>query len=91
MDHGKELILASDCEYSLGRSENCHLPLSDGKVSRLHCRVEFADGQFILTDLNSANGTVLNGNRINQSPLKMGDYVRLGFTVLTYEQVPVLT
>ena len=88
-DIGKELRLDPNLDYVLGRSENCNLVLSDGKVSRLHCRVEYDGNGFLLTDLNSANGTIVNGDRITHARLKLGDYLRLGFTVLAYEKVPV--
>ncbi|MCI0652563.1 MAG: FHA domain-containing protein [Planctomycetes bacterium] len=87
-DIGKEILLDAARECLIGRSANCAIVLSDGKVSRLHCRIEHANGQTVITDLNSANGTVLNGERVSQAVLKAGDYLRLGFTVLSYEKVP---
>ena len=45
----------------LGRSEDCDLAIDDGVVSRHHARVEPHEGGFLLTDLNSTNGTLCNG------------------------------
>ncbi len=88
-DLGKQLGLEPDADYVIGRSNNCSLVLNDGKVSRLHCRIESHGEEFVLTDLNSANGTIVNGERVSQASLRLGDYLRLGFTVLTYEKTPV--
>jgi pSer/pThr/pTyr-binding forkhead associated (FHA) protein len=55
-------------KYTIGRGEDCNilLPEDDGAVSRNHALLEVArDGAWVLTDLNSTNGTYLDGQRIS--------------------------
>jgi len=53
---------------TIGRDEGAELALSDGSISRNHCRVErdSETGRYVLTDLGSTNGTMINGTRIAQ-------------------------
>lgn len=51
-------------EVSVGRREDNDLVLPDANVSGLHCRIVRTDGKYILVDLNSTNGTYINGVRI---------------------------
>lgn len=72
---------------SLGRdpANDICLRAADG-VSRFHARILHQDGgQFLLTDLNSSNGTFLNGVRVFEpSPLKYGDQVEIGNAHFTF-------
>jgi pSer/pThr/pTyr-binding forkhead associated (FHA) protein len=90
-DIGKELIADPRAVMLIGRSLNCDLVLKDGKISRTHCRVEMREGRLILTDLGSANGTVVNGEAVRKSVVNRGDYVRLGFTVLACRESEIPT
>src|SRR6266550_4628433 len=59
----------------------------DSEISRVHARVYHdAQGQLIVEDLGSTNGTFVNGNRISApTPVRAGDQVRVGQTTLTVE------
>ena len=61
-----------------GRSDEADVTVANDTVSSLHCEVTVAGGTFTLTDLNSTNGTFVNGKRITNSALKSGDRVHLG-------------
>jgi pSer/pThr/pTyr-binding forkhead associated (FHA) protein len=65
-------------EVVLGRhiSADVRLPLPD--VSRLHCRLVFAEGLWHLFDLNSLNGVHLNGEQVRHAILHHGDQMRIG-------------
>jgi pSer/pThr/pTyr-binding forkhead associated (FHA) protein len=52
------------------------LPLPD--VSRRHCRLSFVEGCWQVIDLNSLNGTHVNGEAVLQAPLEPGDLLRVG-------------
>jgi pSer/pThr/pTyr-binding forkhead associated (FHA) protein len=52
------------------------LPLPD--VSRRHCRLQFIDGGWQVVDLNSLNGTQVNGEHVVQASLVQGDMLRIG-------------
>ena len=51
---------------------------NDDRVSRHHARIEFKYGQFLLFDLNSTNGTLVNGRPVTQIVLTPGDHISLG-------------
>ncbi|MGE3164160.1 MAG: FHA domain-containing protein [Planctomycetota bacterium] len=87
-DVGRSVDLAGCPTLLIGRALDCGLVLNDGKVSRHHTRIEAVEGGHVILDLNSANGTVVNGQKVSRALLRSGDYVRLGFTVLAYELVP---
>ena len=50
--------------FTVGRSSSCHLPLDDAKVSKQHFRILKKDGFYVVEDLESTNGTYLNGKRL---------------------------
>ena len=62
----------------IGRHRGCDLVLSDQSVSRRHVRVIFRDERWILQDLESTNGTIVNGSRVGRSQLRPGDHLALG-------------
>ena len=69
----------------LGRSSSNDIHIADGELSRNHCLFEAVGDEGIrLTDLASANGTILNGNQLGSEPanLKVGDVIEVGSTVL---------
>jgi len=63
---------------SLGRHPNNSIQLLDKIVSKEHCIVEMREGQFLLRDLGSLNGTYINGEKISEAPLKPGQTLRFG-------------
>jgi len=77
------------CEtaVTIGRADDVELPLNDGSISRHHCRVERHEvtGHYVLVDLGSTNGTLINGRRVNgHVPLAPGDKIYLGSSVLRF-------
>lgn len=65
--------------WILGRGEGCDLVYSASKISRRHCKIEYLDSHFYLTDLDSTNGTYLNGRRIERKErLFAGDIIGIG-------------
>src|ERR1700684_205808 len=71
---------------SLGRHPNNTIQLLDKIVSKEHCILEQRDGQFILRDLGSLNGTYVNGERVRgEILLKHGDDIALGSTRARYD------
>jgi pSer/pThr/pTyr-binding forkhead associated (FHA) protein len=86
-DRGRRLPLVGKNQFKIGRSVTSDLKLADGKISRDHCMVETVRDQFIIIDLESANGTIVNGDRVKKTVLKEGDFIRLGFTMIKYDRV----
>ena len=62
----------------IGRGENCDIVLLDGAASRQHARVEPRGAAFVLVDLESTNGTFVNGVRVRERRLEDGDEVAVG-------------
>lgn len=66
-----------------GREEGYILP--DEHVSRRHARIMAVSGEYLLTDLGSTNGTVVNGQRIKGATvLQHGDIIQLGGTLMVF-------
>jgi EAL domain-containing protein (putative c-di-GMP-specific phosphodiesterase class I) len=59
--------------FTIGRNENCDLPIESNRISREHVRIECLDGIYTVKDLKSTNGTFINGVKITQSALNDGD------------------
>lgn len=66
--------------YTLGRQPENDLMLPDKHISSKHCQIKLTeDGRYEIEDLNSSNGTYLNGYLINKkTPLKDGDVLKIG-------------
>jgi pSer/pThr/pTyr-binding forkhead associated (FHA) protein len=62
----------------LGRSSSCQLVFADDTVSRRHAELRLAEGRWILRDLESSNGTWVNGRRVMEAEVAPGDEVHLG-------------
>jgi pilus assembly protein CpaF len=60
-------------ELYVGRSWRCHVRLHSGCVSRQHARLVFRDGSWVVQDLESLNGTAVNGKRVGRCRLEPGD------------------
>src|SRR6187431_2308146 len=73
-------------ELSVGRVQGNDLMLPKGNVSKRHARVLHREGRFIVTDLNSTNGTYVNRRRITQATIiRDGDKVYVGDFVIRIE------
>jgi pSer/pThr/pTyr-binding forkhead associated (FHA) protein len=69
---------------TIGREEGNALRLNDERVSRYHAKVQVEDNDIILTDLDSTNGTRVNGTAIQIRRLRPGDQVSIGRTMLLF-------
>lgn len=73
-------------ELSLGRVQGNDLMLPKGNVSKRHARMLYRDGRFVVTDLNSTNGTYVNRRRISHATIvREGDRIYIGDFVLRIE------
>jgi hypothetical protein len=66
----------------IGRSSDCDVVLADAHASRRHARLEVRGGVLVLADLGSTNGTRVNGHRVREVVLGVGDRIEIGQTVL---------
>jgi len=85
---GREFKLRA--KATLGRAPDNDIILEDPKVSRHHAVIAFTEERYSITDLDSANGTFVNGIRVvrESHPLRVEDVISLGDTELTFYEVP---
>ncbi|MDR0704655.1 MAG: FHA domain-containing protein [Planctomycetaceae bacterium] len=69
---------------SIGREEGNFIQLNDERVSRYHLKIHENDGAILLTDLQSTNGTRVNGEAVHVWRLRPGDIISLGRSVLIF-------
>jgi len=70
-------------EASIGRAAGCQITVDDTYVSQIHARVFTRDGQWLVEDLGSTNGTWMNRQRVSgPMVVQRGDRVQVGNTVL---------
>src|SRR5437660_1694118 len=75
---------------TIGRASDNKLAIAEASVSGHHARVTTTGGQYIFEDLNSTNGSFLNGSRITSAPLEDGDIVMVGLVECTYLAEPAV-
>lgn len=76
---------------TLGREEDNDIRLNDERVSRFHAKVQAHSGQVILTDLESTNGTRVNGHPVKMRVLQAGDQILIGRCLLVFGHPNELT
>lgn len=80
---GRAIELGSE-PVEIGRSDECTVSVNSDVVSRKHARVQLILGLYFVTDLESANGTFANDQRVSMAQLKDGDKIRVGDCVLKF-------
>src|SRR6185437_13037340 len=82
------IFTLSDDPLIIGRETAANVCVTDASVSRRHSKIEKKDGEFVISDLESLNGTFINNIPIRTRVLEHGDRVRIGesqFLFLTRE------
>src|ERR1700759_5518510 len=69
---------------SIGRADSNQLRLHDTAVSRPHCTIQQIESVFELTDLDSHNGTFVNGIPVRRKSIEHGDTIRMGASELLF-------
>ena len=77
------VALASEA-LVLGRAEVAAVRATFAGTSQQHCRLELVQGSWWAVDLNSTNGTFVNGQRVGTARLRSGDRIKLGRCVLGF-------
>jgi Nif-specific regulatory protein len=80
---GQEFRLAEGA-VSVGRDPSNRMPIRDVTISRQHCVIEMQNGGAVVIDLESHNGTLVNGIPVSKRALAHGDVLRLGQCELVY-------
>jgi serine phosphatase RsbU (regulator of sigma subunit) len=85
LDFGHRFVVAA-AGTSIGRSAPADIVLNDSEVSRAHCRLQLDGETLMVTDLNSTNGTYIDGVRVTGSaPVPVGAVLRIGRQSLKHE------
>lgn len=69
---------------TIGRDKAATVHVDDPQCSRIHAAIRFWDDIFVVRDMNSHNGTYLNGSKIVVAKLMPGDVVKVGDTELRF-------
>lgn len=77
-----EMYPVEGAESFVGRGDKATIRLRDDSISRKHVRIVVSGNDVRIEDLDSANGTVLNGERVTVAPLRDGDKIQLGATTI---------
>jgi len=84
---GRQIVLDGSV-LTIGRASDNILVLDDRRVSRHHARLQARRGMLVLTDLDSANGSRVNGVAISEVALGAGDRIEIGTTILVIDAFP---
>ena len=82
-DRTEEVALVAPT-FAIGRHPRNDLVLKDPRISSFHCRVEIEGDKYVILDLKSRNGTLLNSTRVDRAILKNNDQIQLGSTKVSY-------
>ena len=82
-DQGTRFEL-EDAVLRLGRDASNVLQIHDTEVSRHHAELRRGDDDFTIADLNSSNGTFVNGQKVHVHRLSSGDQIQVGGTLMLY-------
>ena len=75
--------------FTIGRSSKADFTIEDTKASSVHVRITpLPSGIILLEDLDSTNGTFVNKEQIEQIPLRSGDLIKIGRTLLVFRDEP---
>jgi pSer/pThr/pTyr-binding forkhead associated (FHA) protein len=71
---------------TIGRGETNKIVIPERSISRTHCRVERTSTGYRMVDMNSTNGTFVNGHKVTRTTIHNGDNVRLGAVSFRFEE-----
>jgi hypothetical protein len=83
---GTRIVPLVEAVLSLGRRPDNQIVVDDPRVSRVHAQLRAVRGAYVIFDLNSSGGTLLNGEPIHQATLAPGDVISLAGVPLVYGQ-----
>ncbi|MCK4908684.1 MAG: protein kinase [Planctomycetes bacterium] len=83
-DKGKVLKLVGRDTILIGRETTAQIRLNDIMASRLHFKIDTRSNGHYMVDLGSMNGTLVNGKRVKEKLLKIGDKIQVGETIISF-------
>lgn len=91
LDHDGASVPLDRAVVTIGRHPDRQVVLLDRRASRLHAEVRLVDGRHLLRDLDSANGTLVNGESVHEIELSDGDALEIGDSILVFRLEPHVT
>ena len=88
LDINGTTVYLTQSESIIGRGATATVVINDGGASRNHARIIWNGKAAGLEDLQSTNGTLLNGQRVSASPLEQGDVIEIGGTRMIFRILP---
>ncbi len=76
---------------TIGREDDNDVRLNDERVSRFHVKIQEDNGRIILTDLQSTNGTQVNGHPVQMKVLQVGDQLLIGRCLVLFGSAEEIT
>ena len=73
---------------TVGKDPQADFVLQDQTISRKHFQLRLEGNRYVITDLDSLNGTLINNKLIRQAYLQDNDVIRIGSTILVYKYIP---
>ncbi len=82
---GKAYVLSAGAPFNIGTHEDNDLRIEDAFASSFHCRIAFNNNAWFLSDLESTNGTKVNGLKVREAELPVPATIQVGGAVLKFE------
>ena len=77
-------FLLTGATQRIGRDSRCDIHLDDTETSRKHAQIDLVDNEYVINDLKSSNGTLVNGHLIDSKKLRDGDRMQIGKYVFVF-------
>jgi len=77
-------FLLTGATQRVGRDSRCDIHLDDTETSRKHAQIDLVDNEYVINDLKSSNGTLVNGHLIDSKKLRDGDRIQIGKYVFVF-------
>lgn len=84
-DQWRDYRIASE-QVVLGRDHGCDIVIDDSRASARHASVRVREANIFITDLDSSNGTFVNGAQIDRTELEDGAQIKVGDTLLKFKR-----
>ena len=86
IDENGERLIITEQKLSIGRDTKSTMQVVDVEVSRNHAEIRLLNTSFVLIDLQSTNGTYVNGQRVQEHTLQNFDQIKIGSTILLFQK-----
>ena len=86
IDENGERLIITEQKLSIGRDKESTMQVVDVEVSRNHAEIRLLNTSFVLIDLQSTNGTFVNGQRVQEHTLQNFDQIKIGSTILLFQK-----